>query len=452
MRGTQPDEGSPLTLRVYDFPGQLLFRFTHNWFYDEDAIYVIVFNARRDSDRVVEDWLNWITQRVGTPPIMLISTHADDRTPDIDTRGLMRKYPSICGVYAVDNRSGRGIETVRMSLFSEAARLSQSNQSIPNEWLDVIETLGTDRRPYLTREQFFDLSAQHHISGQDAEELAQFLHRTGRVIYYGIDDRLRDIVIIRPDYIARALDLILEDVDTIKNQGMLEHDRLSAILRHTANGDSYPDEIHPYLLRVMEHLDLAFRVQGENADVVAPLVSTQRPSLPWESDEKPTEPHIRNLCCRFELAWEVRGVIAYLTSRTGMYSIGLHWRSGLFLRNPATTAEALLEQISPQTFSLTVRGPSPQYFYSEIRDAMKSVLGQHWKYLGYRVVIPCSSNDCLASFEWDGLLRLVPLGQYTVRCAGCDKQYNIFDIRAPGICQDQISYSQFSNSKSLVMM
>ena len=59
---------------------------------------------------------------------------------------------------------------------------------------------------------------------------------------------------------------------------------------------------------------------------------------------------------------------------------------------------------------------------------MKSVLGQHWKYLGYRVVIPCSSNGCPASFEWDGLLRLVPLGQYTVRCAGCDKQYNIFDL------------------------
>src|SRR5215204_982870 len=85
--------------------------------------------------------------------------------------------------------------------------------------------------------------------------------------------------------------------------------RITGGQRHHDHSECLPAEQRiDDLVWVMEHLDLAFRVQGEDADVVASLVPKQRPSLPWESDEEPTEPHIRNLCCRFELAWEVPGL------------------------------------------------------------------------------------------------------------------------------------------------
>ena len=132
-----PASAEAMTLRTWDFGGQMVYRVTHQFFYGHRALYLVVWNARKGHEQdEVEGWLRRIRLRVGPGArVIIVATHCAERHPELDYRQLDHDFPGmLAGQYAVDNRTGEGIPELRAAIAAETARLPQMGQLISPRW------------------------------------------------------------------------------------------------------------------------------------------------------------------------------------------------------------------------------------------------------------------------------------------------------------------------------
>ncbi|HET9255751.1 MAG TPA: COR domain-containing protein, partial [Pseudonocardiaceae bacterium] len=283
----------------------------------------------------------------------------------------------------------------------------------------------------------------HDITGREVLTLVDLLHDLGHVIYYGEDESLRDVVVLNPEWLTKAIGRVLEDRPTRRENGVLDHARLKEIWRERPGGSGYPARYHPYFLRLMEKFDVSYRMDnGENRSLVAQLVPHERPGLPWEARIPAAEgTRVLSLIC--QLDEPAPGLIAWLTVRHHDASIGKHWRSGVFLRHPVAdyASEALLELRGDTQLAIEVRAPSPDMFFNVLRDSVEYLMRKRWPGLQYKLLIPCPGRDadggpCDEVFLLSGLLRLRELGGTSHRCLHCLSDHDVSQLltgfAAPG--------------------
>jgi hypothetical protein len=256
------------------------------------------------------------------------------------------------------------------------------------------------------------------------------MHDLGQVIYYAEDEGLRDIVILNPEWLTKAISYVLEDVPTRNSGGFLDHERVREIW--SDRDDGFPARYYRYFLRLMEKFDISYRTgESETRSLVAQLVPFKRPTLPWDSRPQPPS-GIRSLTLVCHLAEPAPGLIPWLTIRHHQDATGAHWRHGVFLRHrtSAYKSEALLELLSDTELEAQVRAPSPDMYFNVLRDSLEDLIAKRWPGLEYWLAIPCpgrtsAGTRCPGSFRLDGLIRHLEKGRETVTCMSCDE--------APGI-------------------
>jgi internalin A len=284
----------------------------------------------------------------------------------------------------------------------------------------------SETEPQMPYTQFAEICGRHGLSRTETSTLAKLMHDLGLVIYYADDEGLRDIVVLNPEWLTKAISYVLEEHRIRRAGGILDHAWLREIWYDRPGG--YPPRYHPYFLRLMEKFDISYRLEGEEThSLVAQLAPVQRPSLPWQADSRlPVGTRALTLICRTDEP--APGLIPWLTVRHHRDSTGRYWRHGVFLRHRITAyaSEALLELRSNNELAAQVRAPSPDLYFNVLRDSIEDLISRRWPGLGYRFYIPChglaaDGSPCTGKFPLDGLLRQREGGQTTVACMECSR-------------------------------
>jgi internalin A len=135
-----PSEDADMTLRTWDFGGQDVYRITHQFFISRRGLYGVVWNPRDGQEQSqIAGWLGRIRLRAGDDAqTLVIATHCDERLPELDYQALLEEFPDmLSGSFEVDNRTGTGIQDLRLSIAQQAARLPQMGQLISLRWLSA---------------------------------------------------------------------------------------------------------------------------------------------------------------------------------------------------------------------------------------------------------------------------------------------------------------------------
>jgi internalin A len=431
-----PSLNLDMTLRTWDFGGQEVYHVTHQFFLSPRALYIVVWHARRGQEQdEVEAWLRRIQLRVGDDArTLIVATHCKERLPEIDYPHLKQTFPGmLAGSFEIDNRTGDGIENLRKAIRVQAARLPQMGQLISPRWMaareDVLARAHTD--PQIQYEQFVEICEQHNLAGPEIGTLAKLMHDLGLIIYYAEDEGLRDIVVLNPEWLTKAISYVLEDDSTRQGGGVLSHARLREIWQDRRDG--YPSRYHRYFLRLMEKFDISYRLEGDELhSLVAQLVPHQRPQLPWQPGTKPAT-GIRTLTMLCRMSEPAPGLIPWLTVRHHRASTGKHWRRGIFLRHPidAYASEAILELRSNNELLVEVHAPSPDLYFNVLRDSIEDLITRRWPGMGYQFLVPCPGfttrgSSCPGNFPLDGLLKIRQGGlTTTVPCMACGLLHEI---------------------------
>jgi internalin A len=445
-----PDLDLTMTIRMWDFGGQEVYRITHQFFFSRRALYLVVWNAREGHEQdEVEAWLRRIRLRVSQDAqALVVATHCDERRPELDYPTLIRTFPQlIVGRYEVDNSSGHGIPELLYGIAIQAAQLPQMGQLISPRWIaarDEVLAQG-ETEPQMPYEQFVEICQRNLLEGNEILTLAELMHDLGQIVYYGTDEGLKDFVVLDPEWLTKAISYVLEDNLTKQSGGILDHARLAEIWGGQQGGPAYAARYYPYFLRLMEKFDVSYRLEDdEYRSLVAQLVPHERPDLPWDAST-PLPEGIRRLALICQLTEPVPGLMAWLTVRHHRASTGKHWRTGVFLRHPiaAYASEALVELRTPIQLTVDVRAPSPDLLFNVLRDSIEDLITRRWPGLDYALFVPCPTRgseglSCHGQFPLKFLLGYREQGGTHAPCHECFVNWEISELLT-GFAQPELS-------------
>lgn len=432
-----PEISQDMTLSTWDFGGQEVYRVSHQFFFTKRALYLMVWNARQGHEQdEVEDWLGRIRLRTGGDvSVIVVATHCAERLPELDYPHLEQLFPKmLVGSFDVDNYTRSGIPELREAIARHAARLPQMGQLLSPRWIAARDEILSWKQsdPQILFDQFAEACARHDVTGREVVTLAGLMHDLGQIVYYAEDEGLKDIVVLNPEWLTKAISYVLEDQATRDASGVLDHVRLKEIWQDRADGPSYAGKYHRYFLRLMEKFDISYRIEDDELhSIVAQLVPHGRPELPWDLRSSPPA-GIRVLALVCRLSEPAPGLISWLTVRHHDSSTGRHWRRGVFLRHPiaAYDSEALVELRGPAELAVAVRAPSPDLFFSVLRDSIEYLMRRRWPGLAYQLLVPCPGQSaagapCGGLFPLAGVTKLRERGLTKVPCMECAHEYEV---------------------------
>ena len=447
-----PEISDSITLNTWDFGGQEVYRVTHQFFFSRRSLYVLVWWPREGHEAGdIKGWLERIKLRVPDARVIIVATHADQpRHGELDYPDLQSRFGDmLCGNFAVDSESGTGVEKLIEAIAREAASLPQMGEEIAPDWLAARDAalLLAEKEPQIRRDRFERIAHENGIAEDAPKEidvLLDLLHDLGRIVYYGGDDGLRDTVVIKPEWLTKAIGYVLEDGPTRKRSGELRHKDLKRVWHGHGQEEweTYDPKYHSFFLRLMEKFDISFRFPDHDVSLVGQLVPFERPeNLPWSAETAvPKGSSELSLICAMDQ--EPPGLLPWTIVRSHRFSNEfprLHWRKGVFLSHQGQ--QALVELASPTELSIRVRGEAPGHFFSLLRDGLEHLINLRWEGLTYRLETPCrgltdEGEPCDNRFRLSDLTKARAKKIYKMPCVRCWNEQDVFELltgfAAPG--------------------
>jgi len=435
---TDPESAKEITLNGWDFGGQRVYRPTHQLFFSAPAVYLVVWKPREGPQQgFVKEWIKLIKHREPDAKILVVATHGgpQQRQPDIDRQELWDLFgkDTVIDFFFVEskpdeNGERRGIQELKRAIARVAATLPEMGRSMPKRWQDVRTALAHTEAAYLPLERVLELCRSHQMNDNEARLFVTISHRLGHLIHYQHDPALRDIVVLKPDWLATAISFVLDDEATRRAHGLVHFSRLKQLWDDpTRPEDSrYPVALHPIFLRLMERFDLSYRVAGlpsrddsDPASLIAQLVPDNRPDpIPaWADGAFPGDIQQQQICrivdARNGQSAPAEGLFYQLIVRLHKYSLGrvnyndsVHWQRGLVLDDDYN-GRALLEHVGNDV-RITVRAPYPERFLTMLTEEVKYLVESFWEGLRCDVMVPCI-HPCGRNAPGTGLFEVQKL-------------------------------------------
>jgi internalin A len=456
---THPDSETEIAFNGWDFGGQNIYRHTHQMFFTSPAIYLAVWNPRRGPEQCrVDEWLRMVKHRAYNearpdekPHILAVATHGGpkERLDYIDEQALREEFGDlIVGFYHVDSKTEYGIDELKQAIAQTAANIPQVGRSVPASWKQVLDTVRqrSETDAWITYEQFQTLCTEKSVDLALAKTYAAILNELGHLIHYSADPVLKETVILKPEWLSKAISFVLEDKQVKDQNGLFRHDRLSELWDDPArNTDRYPQQLHPVFLKLMEKFDLSYQVElpeagSQPTSLMAQLVPSSRPEG-WQQDWilKPDDTERTQICRLLDKETgrtvELEGLIYRLIVRLHRYSLGRdnynksrHWKNGLLL-DDVFNGRAFIEEIAGDVY-ITVRAAYPNGFLGHLCAEVQSLVKSFWHGVDPRLHLPCPTTSCKGLLERDEIMDYKARGSSEVRCAVCRKFHDIDRLMA----------------------
>ena len=449
-----PGTEERMTLNAWDFGGQAIYRSTHQLFFTAPAVYLCTWKPREGPEEGrVEEWIKLIKHRAfdedrheNRPRALVVATHGGpkERQAHIDEEALREQFGELLiGFYHVDSKSGEQIETLKEKIAEIATSLPTMGRRVPASWERVLRAVRQrgSADPWITYDQYLELCAGQEVSVRRAKIYASLLNELGHLIHYPTDPLLKETMILRADWLSKAISFVLEDREIKAQRGLVRHSRLREIWNDPARSmERYPESLHPVFLRLMESFDLTYQVvqplETERSSLVAELCPGARPRTyrtAWPLELRVGDIERTQICRVIDaqngLPAKAEGLLYRLIVRLHRYSLGresyqdsCHWQKGLVL-DDAYNGRALIEEIGTD-YRITVRAALPDGFLHELSKEVTFLVEHFWKGLDCRIAVPCRP-PCKGVIEKEAVAASVSATVAVVWCSSCKKMQPI---------------------------
>jgi Leucine-rich repeat (LRR) protein len=464
VKVTDTKTGTEITLNGWDFGGQRVYRPTHQLFFSAPAVYLVVWKPREGPQQgFVKDWIKLVKHREPDAKILVVATHGGpgSRQPDIDRQEIWDLFgkETVVDFLHVDSRpkpqnganrtdERQGIRELKTAIASVAARLPEMGRTFPAHWQKAREALRKSNDAWLPLDRVFAICKETNVEDADVPLLLRICRRVGDLIYFEHDPALRDIVVLKPDWLATAISFVLDDEDTRLSRGLVTFQRLGQLWNNPLRGPAlqYPLQLHLIFLRLMERFDISYRVAEPNnpdrseTSLIAQLVPDIRPDpVPgWGPTPSNGDAQQVQVCRIVDTAKNqsaaAEGLFYQLIVRLHKFSLGrtdyaksVHWQRGLLLEDD-TGARGFLEHLGNDV-RITVRSPYPERFLSALTYEVKWLVESFWDGLRCEVTVPClrqqNGRPCSGLFEVAKLIENKRRNREEQPCAICNEWQSI---------------------------
>jgi len=338
-------------LNVWDFGGQEIMHATHQFFFTQRSLYLLVLNGREGGEDADADyWLKLIESFGAESPIIVVLNKIKEHPFDLNRRALQQKYPAIREFVKTDCEDGTGIGELCKIIKRETDRLEHLRDAFPASWFTIKDRLAGMKKNYLTFDQYREVCIEENETDESAQvSLAFYLHYLGIALNFKDDPRLHDTHVLNPHWMTRGIYKILNAERLERQKGEIGLSDFSAILSET----EYPRAMHRFIFDLMKKFELCFSFPDDDVRYLIPeLLDKQEPEE--TADFNPAE------CLNFEYHYTVlpEGLLPRFIVRTSSLSEGLkRWRTGVILQ--FEDCRALVKgDIQDKKVFIHVKGPA----------------------------------------------------------------------------------------------
>lgn len=293
---TQLDEPIDFQFNIWDFGGQGKYREVQQLFCSRKSLYLFV--TAHDDDPEAQDyvgfeyWLDMVNaysydqEKNHLSPVIHVVNKIDQQTKFINQEQCQKTFANILDFVKVSSLTYENFPRLKEVIRKSLPRLSPDifTDKYAEPWMQVKEALVARREEhFISLTEYRSLCEAHRIEEEDAELWLQILDRIGTVIYFGQHPRLKDWVILDPNWIKTIMYRVI-DSEYVK-QGRLMHQDL----RHVWKG--YPKEARAKFLELMKAYHLCYERKddfGKREYVIPACLPVEEPEAFRQEFQVPT--------------------------------------------------------------------------------------------------------------------------------------------------------------------
>jgi hypothetical protein len=460
--------GRVIHLNCWDFGGQEQYQITHQIFFSAKAVYLLVWKPRVGFDPELAARLERIELSAGkSARVFIVSTHADGTVPPvIGEQALRERFGELIqGFHAVDSRrgpEGTGIARLKADIAQAASQLEGMDTPFPSTWRAAKAAVcarAKKRTKTLRYSEFVEICREQGLKPESCESLAIVMHELGNIVFFreaaaSSEAEMKqgdNLVVLDPEWLAKAVAFVIEDPEARKHGGVLEHKRLKTIWARDSkrNCPGYDRNLFGFLLWMMWKFNIAYK-QNEHTSLVPELIQQNRPDdVHWTPLVRPVE---RQAALILRMPQNPpQGLIPALTAAVHPLrrirdtspdsdTLDRNWREGFFL-DTARRGSAFVE-LEDRDLHIVARDNYPAVLVKLIRKTLERIIQDRWPRLPMDYRVRCimradKGEPCRGTFKWDYLDRrrgrMVPCQHCNSNEVEVDKMLEGFDFNTEEI-------------------
>ena len=319
-----------ITAHIWDFGGQEFLHQTHQFFFSERSLYLVVLAGRdRAPMPEAEYWLRLIRTYGTGSPVVLVLNKVKEHPFTIDEFNLKDRYPEVKAVMEVDCDPRHHIPELKKLLGRLAGEMPGVREKIDPAWARVRTELEGRTESHVSYAEFQSICAKQGVNTAEKQDtLATILNCLGIALNYRHDSRLRDKSILKPRWLVDGIYTVLRWMQKHKTNGVV---KLADFGKALEDKKTYPPDMHEFLLALMEKFELCFAL-GKTGYGKAYLV----PGLLDENQPRPFKEFTEGEAQRIQFRYDdlrPPGLMPRFIVRSHTLSAGqkLCWRRGVVL-------------------------------------------------------------------------------------------------------------------------
>lgn len=268
---------SAITAHVWDFGGQEFLHQTHQFFFSERSIYVVVLTGRQGRPmQEAEYWLRLIRTYGSGSPVVIVLNQIRVHPFTVDEHFLKENYPEVKAVVKADCDPRVGIAPLHKTLGTLAGSMPGVREKIDPAWARVRKHLEEMKDSFVPFARYREICVEQGVKDSEKQDiLATILDCLGIALNYRDDPRLRDTSVLKPRWLVDGIYTILRWLHKHETNGLLQLEDFSRALK---SKKTYPPDMHPFLLALMQKFELCFQMEGDQGVYLVPgLLNENQP-------------------------------------------------------------------------------------------------------------------------------------------------------------------------------
>ena len=392
-----PHTGEDLRLNVWDFGGQDIQHYAHQFFLTGSSLYALITNERIQDSVHLPYWLNIVEMLGKKSPVILIQNKDGGHCQSLkDEAAIRARFGNVHNkVYQSDfsqAETEREFAELRQTIVEQASKLPHVEREYLrsfNELREKLEAEAQSEKHYLRWEAYLALMPE--LSEDLLRDYANALTFLGVCQYFPDDALLADYVFLRPKWLIDALfELLLHPSLEATRGHFSEKDTRKIWLRPEYQG------MHGLLVRMMKEFELCYRVEGEGENYIIPQrLPGENKTYGWDTTS--------NVPVQYRYKFMPKGVLTRLICRLHTrieedQELGQRvWNDAVIFTLPDGKGRVFAREVySENTIELRATGPKHAEMLNEVIRKMDDI-NRDAKYENMQVdkMVPCPCGECV---------------------------------------------------------
>ena len=430
-----PHTGEPLRINVWDFGGQDIQHYAHQFFLTGNSLYALVTNERIQDSVHLPYWLNIIEMLGKKSPVLLIQNKDGGHCQALrDEAGIRARFGNVNNrVFQTDlSQATTELEfaDLRREIVHQASLLPHVERDYLASFVELrgkLEAEADRETHYLNWEDY--LALMPDLSEDLLRDYANALTFLGVCQYFPNDAMLSGFVFLRPKWIIDALFALLLHPSLETKRGHFTETDTFTIWQ----GSEYKG-MHVLLVRMMEEFELCYRVEGGNHSYILPQrLPSESKTYGWnEPGDTPVQ---------YRYKFMPKGILTRLICRlherieTDPERGQRVWCDAVIFTLPDGKGRVFAREVySENTIELRASGDKRAEMLNEVIRKMDDI-NRDAKYDNLQVekLVPCPCEVCQNGekkhfFDFQLLVDLLEEGETEERCHVSRRKQNISEV------------------------